>query len=291
MCSDAYVLVTAAKNEERYIEGALQTVIAQTVLPKHWIVVSDGSTDRTDEIVQRYSSQHPFIRLIRRETQNARIFSSQAEASKEGYARIRDAEFDFVGFLDADISFDPVYYEKLLTQFKANPRLGIGGGQILEADKGTFRTRFRNSKIEVAGAIQFFRRACYEGMGGLTPLRWGGHDAVADTMARKKGWDVRTFSDLHVFHHRPTGTAGSTVSRARFRQGMEDYFLGYHPLYELGKCLRRLAEPPVLLGSALRCAGYFWPAINREKRTLPPDFLDYLKRQQLRRVFRKAPQP
>jgi hypothetical protein len=110
-------------------------------------------------------------------------------------------------------------------------------------------------------------------------------------MARKKGWDVRTFSDLHVFHHRPTGTAGSTVSRARFRQGMEDYFLGYHPLYELGKCLRRLAEPPVLLGSALRCAGYFWPAINREKRTLPPDFLDYLKRQQLRRVFRKAPQP
>jgi hypothetical protein len=72
---------------------------------------------------------------------------------------------------------------------------------------------------------------------------------------------------------------------------MEDYFIGYHPLYELGKCLRRLGERPMLLGSALRCAGYLWPAINREKRTLPPDFLDYLKRQQLRRLFRMAPQP
>jgi glycosyltransferase involved in cell wall biosynthesis len=282
------VLVTAAKNEERYIEGALQSVIAQTMLPKHWIVVSDGSTDHTDDIVRQYSSQHPFIRLSRREAQNARIFSSQAMASNEGYACIRDTEFHFIGFLDADISLDSNYYEKLLAKFKANPKLGIAGGQILEADNGTFRARFRNTVVEVAGAIQFFRRGCYEGMDGLIPLRWGGHDAVANTMARRNGWEVRTFPDLHVFHHRPTGTAGSTVSRARFREGTEDYFLGYHPLYELGKCLRRLAEPPVLMGSALRCAGYFWPAIKREKRTLPPDYLDYLKQQQLRRLFRMA---
>src|SRR5262249_37556087 len=157
---------------------------------------------------------------------------------------IRDAEFDFIGFLDADISLNPGYYEKLLAKFKANPKLGIGGGQILEADNGGFRSRFRNASGEVAGAIQFFRRECYEGIGGLIPFRWGGHDAVADTMARRNGWDVWTFADMHAYHHRPTGTAGSTVWRARFREGMEDYFLGYHPLYELGKCLRRLAEPP-----------------------------------------------
>jgi glycosyltransferase involved in cell wall biosynthesis len=288
MCSDAYVLVTAAKNEERYIERALQTVIVQTVLPKHWVVVSDGSTDRTDDIVHKYSSQYPFIRLSRREAQSTRMFSNQAIASNEGYACLRDAQFAFIGFLDADISLNSGYYEQLLAKFKANPKLGIGGGQILEADNGTFRSRFRNADGEVAGAIQFFRRECYDEMNGLIPLRWGGHDAVANTMARRKGWEVRTFPDLHVFHHRPTGTAGSSVARARFREGMEDYFLGNHPLYELGKCLRRLAEPPMLLGSALRCAGYFWPAINREKRTLPPDYLDYLKRQQLRRLFPRA---
>jgi poly-beta-1,6-N-acetyl-D-glucosamine synthase len=286
--SKSYVLITAAKNEEAYIARTLEAAVRQTVLPKLWVIVSDGSTDRTDEIVTNYSSGHDFVRLLRLETERNRVFSSQAIACNAGYDRLRNAEFDFIGFIDADISLDPDYYERLLAKFAANPRLGIAGGQIVESVDGQFEPRCGNSPHEVAGAIQFFRRECYEDIGGLKPLRWGGHDAVANVMARRKGWEVESFFDLNVFHHRPTGTAGVTVRRARFRDGMQDYFMGYHLLFEFGKCVKRVIERPYIAGSALRLAGYLWPAVTGKKRGVPPDFVRYLKRQQLRRLFCKG---
>src|SRR5205085_8555057 len=112
-----------------------------------------------------------------------------------------------------------------------------------------YEPRRGNSQNEVAGAVQLLRRECYDEIGGLLPLRWGGHDAVANAMARRAGWEVRSFSDVRVMHHRLTGTAGVTVNRARFREGMQDYFMGYHPLYEIGKCLRRVSEPPYVMDS------------------------------------------
>jgi glycosyltransferase involved in cell wall biosynthesis len=249
------------------------------------VIVSDGSTDRTDEIVRTYSSRYGFIRLLRLDAEGKRVFSRQAIACNAGYGRVSDAEFDFIGFIDADVSLDPDYYEKLLAKFNANPRLGIAGGLIVESAGGRYEMRSGNSHHEVAGAIQFMRRECYKDIGGLKPLRWGGHDAVANAMARRQGWEVRSFFDLDVFHHRPTGTAGVTARQARFRDGMQDYFMGYHFLFEFGKCLKRVFEPPYVAGSALRLAGYLWPAVTGKKPGLPPDFVRYLKRQQFRRLF------
>ena len=288
MGDKSYVLITAARNEEAFIENTLKTVIAQTRLPKTWLIVSDGSTDKTDDIVRDHARHWDFIRLVRRDNSNKRGFSNQAVASNYGYESIKNMEFDFVGFLDADISLPVSYYEQLLARFDANSRLGIAGGRIIEPAGRRYEPRFGNAADEVAGAIQFVRRACYDEIGGLIPLRWGGHDAVANAMARRKGWEVRSFSDLDVMHHRPTGTAGTTVWRARFREGMQDYFMGYHPLFEIGKCIRRFSEPPYIVGGLLRLCGYLWPAITRQKRMVPPDFVDYLKQQQLGRLFPSA---
>ena len=290
--NDSYVLVTAAKNEETYISRLLESVINQTRLPKLWVVVSDGSTDRTDEAVEDFAARYDFIRLLRLGNQRARAFSSQAFACNAGYESIENTQFDYVGFLDADITFDSRYYERLLAIFKSNPRLGVAGGDIFEYRSGSFQPRYRNSEDNVAGAVQLFRRRCFDDIGSrFIPLQHGGHDFVANAMARKKGWQVRSISGLEVYHHRPTGTAGTTQYRARFRSGLQDYFMGYLPLFEIGKCMRRVTEPPVAIGTVVQICGYVLPWVTRRKRPVPADFVRFLQQEQRRRVFHSVVRP
>src|SRR5262245_40950770 len=139
MPNQAYALVTAARNEDRDIEATLKAVVAQTRKPAIWLVVSDGSTDRTDEIVQTYAAANDFISLLHLSNGRLRAFSNQAIAANRGYEAIKCLEFDFVGFLDVDISFAADYYERLLARFHANARLGVGGGQIVEAERYGFQ--------------------------------------------------------------------------------------------------------------------------------------------------------
>jgi len=286
MNGESYVLITAARNEETYIPKILQSVVSQTVLPKIWVIVDDGSTDRTGELVMDFASRYDFIRLIRRSNSRARVFSNKVSAINEAYDDIRDTSFDFAGFPDADVSFDAVYFENLLSKFRANPRLGIAAGQVLENQSGDYVERYGSSEECVPGAVLFFRRHCYEDIGArFIPLRHGGEDAVANVMARQKGWEVRSYPDLRVLHHRPTGTAGTTVWRARLHQGMEEYFIGYDALFEAGKCVRRANEPPYILGSVLRFTGYLFSSLTRQKRIVPADFVRYLRQEQRRRIF------
>jgi len=289
---DSYVLITAAKNEEAYIPRLLESVVSQTRLPETWVIVSDGSTDRTDELVVEFSRQYDFIRLLKLANQGQRVFSSQAFASNLGYDSIKHSDFDFVGFLDADISFDAGYYKKLLSIFRANPQLGVAGGEIFERQGGGFQPRFGNSEENVAGAIQLFRRRCFEDIGcRFIPLQHGGHDFVANAMARKEGWEVRSITGLPVYHHRPTGSVGTTQWRAWFRTGLQDYFMGYHALFEIGKCIRRVSSPPVGIGTVAQFCGYVFPWVTRRKRSVPDDFVQYLHQEQLRRVFPRAARP
>jgi glycosyltransferase involved in cell wall biosynthesis len=284
MNDKSYVLITAARNEEGYIGQVLHSIVRQTSLPRMWIIVSDGSTDRTDEIVREFAESYKFISLLRLGSQSTRAFSSKAFALNRGFESIRHEDVDFVGFLDADISLDESYYESLLERFKDNRRLGVAGGQIFEKSSGEFVPRFGNSPGCVAGAIQLFRRECFEAIGGFIPLSCGGEDHIANVMAIQNGWEVRSFFDLPVYHHRPTGTAGTTRLRAKFRQGMEDYFMGYHPLFEIGKCIRRFLERPFLMGSVFRLCGYTYPALTAARRELPDDTIRHVKKEQLRRA-------
>ena len=285
MQSSAYVLMTAAKNEESHIRKTLQSVVDQTRLPKAWVIVSDGSTDRTDEYVRDYASRYSFVHLLRRNSTGERSFSSKSFALNTAYAEIREAEWEFVGILDADVALPPNYYENLLARFDIEPCLGIAGGVIVEDNGRGWQTRHSESPGEVAGALQFFRRGCYEDTGGFIPLKWGGEDAALIAIAKQKGWLVRTFNHLHALHYRPTGTAGASVHQARFRQGMQDYFLGYHPVFEFGKCVRRILEPPYFTGSVSRLCGYLWPRIQGARPSTPEDFVRSLRRQQMRRLW------
>jgi glycosyltransferase involved in cell wall biosynthesis len=280
-----YVLITAARNEEAYIRKTLQSVVNQTHLPKAWIIVSDGSTDCTDDIVRDFASRYSFIRLLCVDNNTERSFSSKVFALNAGYAKVKNVEFDFVGFLDADISLPDDYYEQLIARFAMNSRLGLAGGAIVEQCEGQWQPRDTDRLIDVSGQMQF-RRECYEDVGGFPPLRWGGEDTAANLIARQKGWQVQVFPDLRIRHLRHTGAAAASRFRARLRGGRRDYFMGYHPMFEVAKCIRRVIERPYVIGSVLRFCGYMWPCLTRQRPAMPADFIEHLRRGQIARLLR-----
>ena len=204
-----------------------------------------------------------------------------------GYRRLLDLDYTFVGILDADVSFEPDYYERVLSRFNQNPNLGIGGGVVFDSHNGVFRRRLA-SLSHVGGPIQMFRRECYEDIGGFVPISIGGEDAIAEVMARMNGWEVRSSPDIKAYHHRRTGTEGSNVYRARFIQGRRAYLLGFHPIFQMAKCLARVVEKPYVLGSLSRLMGYVWSGLRRENRPCTDEFVKHLRREQLRRLVSSA---
>lgn len=278
-----YTLVTPARNESDYIGKTIKSVISQTILPQKWVIVSDGSTDGTDEIVKRYANEYDFIILVHLDSTGDRNFGAKVNAIHTGYNFIKKLNFNYFGNLDADISFDPNYYEKILSEFEKNPKLGIAGGRIVDVDQEE-NQKIIGSLNSVGCAVQMFRRQCYEKIGGYLPLKIGGEDAVAETMARMYGWEVKTFSEINVNHHRLMGTAGQNIYKARFFGGVEEYVIGYHPLFLLAKCIYRLQEKPKILGSVFRLIGYFWSWCRRQKREVSDDFINYLRKEQMQRL-------
>jgi len=280
-----YVLVTAAYNEGNFIENTLRSVVSQSRQPVRWVVVSDGSTDNTDEVVARYAAKHPFIQLCRLAKDHARNFAAQVDAINEGIAKLAEAEFDFIGNLDADITFSPRYFKGLLEKFREDPQLGLAGGVITEkCPDGTFRGRRDNSLTSVAHAVQLFRRECFQDIGGrYIPLPFGGPDTYAEVSARMKGWRVASFADLQIQHHRVTGSAGGLL-RGCFRQGRMDQSLGTLPAFEVMKVLRRMHVKPFIVGASVRAAGFLYAHLRREPRAVSAEFAEYFRREQSGRI-------
>jgi poly-beta-1,6-N-acetyl-D-glucosamine synthase len=281
---ETYVLITAAHNEERYIEDLIRSVVNQSVLPFKWVIVSDASTDRTDQIVKQYASQYPFIQLLRCEGKHRHNFAAKDFALKAGYESLKGMPFGFVGILDADISLESTFFDGLLDAFKKDPNLGLTGGFIYEEKDGEFSIRGGNRIWSVAGATQFFRRACYEEIGGYSPLKYGGSDWCAEVSARMKGWTVRAIPELKVFHHRPTGTARNLL-RYWFHLGRMDFSLGCHPIFEIAKCMGRMRHKPVVLGGLARLAGFVWSYIVRADRSVSKEFIEFLRKEQRQRLM------
>lgn len=279
----SYVLITAARNEESYIEKTIRSVVSQTLLPKKWVIVSDGSTDRTDEIVKSYASKYDFILLLHRSADKERNYGSKAKALQLAYEQLTDLDFDFVGNLDADVSFDSNYYEGVLKKFDENERLGLTGGIRFDLRDEQF-WKVHCARNSVGGPFQLFRRQCYEEIGGYRPLQFGTVDSVAETMVRMHGWEVEHFPEFKVYHYRWTGASGTGIVGARFKVGAQNFSIGYHPLFQIARCVSRLFQYPPVIGSLSELAGYFWTSLKRRKREVPEDFVRYLRSEQLARL-------
>ena len=284
--SQNYVLVTAVKNEQQTLGVTLASVLAQSVRPIEWVIVNDGSTDSTREIVDRASEQYPWIRALHREPSPHRSFAAVVHALEAGLRHLRSTDYEFVGILDGDIHHPANYYERMLREFAGDPQLGLVGGVVI--DVGLPRDRFPRNRLDVPGAVQFFRRSCFERFGGLLPIPEGGWDGLTCAMARMNGYTTRLLTDVVVDHLKPRNISEGGVLRRKWQMGVRDYAMGYHPLFEATKCLGRIAEPPLLLGAMAWGIGYCMASIQDRTIIVPANVVAFVRREQLARVRQAA---
>ena len=280
-----YVLVTPARDEVRFIELTIKSVVAQEVRPIKWVIVSDGSTDGTAEIVDGYSRTYSWIELLRMPRREERNFAGKVYAFNAGYACVKAVEYDAIGSMDADISFDDDYFSFLLDKLATDPRLGLVGTPFEEGSHQTYDYRFTSIE-HVSGACQLFRRECFEQIGGYVPVKTGGIDQFAVLAARMKGWKTRTFTEKVCQHHREMGTAVRGWLAASFNQGIKDYAFGGHPVWELFRSAYQMTRDPVVLGGLALGSGYFWAAVRRLERPIPHAMVEFRRYEQIQRLKR-----
>lgn len=278
----SYVLITPARNEAAFIESTLRSVASQSVRPLKYVVVSDGSTDGTDDIVKRYSAEHDWIELVRMPERTERDFAGKVKAFNAGYAKVKGLKYDLIGSLDADITFDSDYFRFLSDKFALNSKLGLAGTPHVENER-TYDYRFASLE-HVSGACQLFRRQCFEAIGGYVPMKSGGVDLVAVLSARLKGWETRTFPEKTCEHHRQMNSATKQGLGLLLNDGRKDYLLGGHPLWEIFRAGYRAARPPYLIGGIGLFVGYFWPMLLRRPRTAPPEIVAFRHKEQMTRL-------
>lgn len=276
-----YVIITPVRDEERFIEETIASVIAQTTQPVEWVIVDDGSTDRTGEVIDRHAAQVPWIRAVHRPNRGFRKAGGGVmEAFYDGYNALRCDNWDFIVKLDGDLTLPATYFEACFDHFDRDPRLGVGGGDIYH-NRGGMQALERNPRFHVRGATKIYRRACWEAIGGL--WRAPGWDTIDEVKANMLGWKSYSFSELQIAHHRVTGTAEGLL-RDRMKHGVACYVSGYHPLFLLASCLRRLIQKPYVAGSVAMFYGFLKSYCIRMPRVSDTQLIKYLRTQQLRRL-------
>jgi glycosyltransferase involved in cell wall biosynthesis len=279
----SYVLITSARNEQVFIESTIISVVNQTVLPQRWIIVDDGSTDRTAEIVLRYTNRFSWIELLQMPHHTGHDYSAKAMCFNAAFGEMKGMEVDAIANIDADIEFEADFFEFLLSKLSTFPKLGVVGVPMKEANHDAAKDALFN-ETDVFGACQLFRRECLEDIGGYTPSKEGGIDWIAVRTARMKGWETRSFLDKRFFHHRTMGTAVSSKWRSIVKYGRKDYLFGNHPLWQLLRIIYQMTRKPFVLQGMLLFAGYTWAFITRVERPISPELLRFNRREQLVRL-------
>lgn len=284
MTVPTYVLITPARNEADFIELTLKSVVSQAVRPLRWVIVSDGSTDGTDDIVSRYAADNLWMELVRMPVRIERNFAGKVSAFNAGYDRVKEMQFDAVGNLDADTSFDEDFFSYLLERLAEDPKLGLVGGQLVDAESNQ-KYDYENTGVEyVSGPCQLFRRDCFEDIGGYRAMRSGGVDLVAVLSARMNGWRTRAFTEKSCLHHRQMNGAQMTGLRERLHRGRMDYLLGSHPLWEVFRSIYQMKNKPYVIGGILIFVSYFWRQFSGVERTMPADLMSFRRRGQMERL-------
>lgn len=214
-----YVIIMPAYNEEAFIEQAIQTILAQTHLPKQYIIVNDGSTDNTANIIEQYAQQYSWIKLVNNEKKEQRASGAKVvRAFNLGYEAI-DINYDCLVKLDVDLSLPTHYFQQIVTHFEKSTKLGIVGGTILIEENGKWIYENFSDIDHVKGAFKSYRRTCFEQIGGLRQsIGW---DTADELLARYHGWEIKVDTDLEIRHHRVLGAeTGSVKIRVKVGHGM-----------------------------------------------------------------------
>jgi poly-beta-1,6-N-acetyl-D-glucosamine synthase len=281
--STRYVVITPVRDEEEHLAATIESMVRQRVLPQQWIIVNDGSRDRTGAIIDRYASSYSWITAVHRADRGFRKSGGGVvEAFNAGLAALTVGDWEFIVKFDGDLTFDPGYFASCFTEFAADPYLGVGGGVICYFNQDGSKDFEEAPRFHVRGATKIYRRTCWEAIGGL--IAAPGWDTFDEIKANSLGWKTRSFPHLHLLHHRETGAADGNW-RTSVKYGRANYICGYHPLFMLCKCLRRVAQKPYFTGAAGLIYGFTTGYLQRIPQAADRATIAYLRREQVNRLW------
>lgn len=278
-----YVVITPVRDEAEYIAGTVESMAGQTILPQKWIIVDDGSSDRTPEILDCASAKYPWISVIHRPNRGFRKSGGGViEAFYDGYPCADGLRWDFLVKLDGDLSFASDYFEKCFSHFCADGGLGIAGGMICSPENGSLvEDAPGDPPFHVRGATKIYVRACWEEISPL--VKAPGWDTIDEVKANMLGWTTRTFRDLKLIQHKATG-AGDGNWQNWLKNGLANYVTGYHPAFMVAKCAKRAWRSPLSLEWIALWTGFCSGYLRAVPRVDDAGLIRYLRQQQIRRL-------
>ncbi len=272
-----YVLITPCRDEAEHARRTLDSVVSQTVPPALWLIVDDGSTDATPEILAEYARRYPFIRVHRREDRGERsVGPGVIEAFYAGYDEVDVEDYDFVCKFDLDLDVPAGYFEELMRRMNAEPRIGTASGKPYFERKGELVSEACGDENSV-GMTKFYAVECFQAIGGFVrEVMWDGIDGHR---CRMRGWIAVSWDDaeLRFVHLRPMGSSQKSLWTGRQRHGFGQYFMGTGLGYMLASAVFRMTRPPYLIGGLGMLVGYLRSLVRRDVRYADPEFRRFLR--------------
>ena len=281
----SYLLISPGRNEAGYMRNTLDSVIAQTVRPKTWVIVDDGSTDDSPKILAEYAARHDWIKVVTRRDRGGRaVGPGVVEAFYAGYETIDPDDYEYLCKLDLDLILPPRYFEELMLRMEADPTIATCSGKSYIHHNGEFVSERHGDETSI-GATKFYRRWMFQQLGGFVrEVMWDGIDCHR---CRMQGWHAVSWDvpDLRFTHLRPQGSSQKGILTGRMRHGFGQYFMGTSPVYMLANAVNRINEKPYVLGSIMMMWGYFWSWVQRKPRYEDPEFRRFLRQWQWRALL------
>lgn len=280
-----YIVVSPVKDEQRYVEDTIRSVIGQTITPLAWIIVDDGSTDNTSRIIQKYCNNHSWIKLVRIDRDARRMPGSAViNAFNTGYELVRQSDYNYIVKLDCDLRFGADYFEGLISRFNENKNLGIASGVYLE-NKGGAWSVIKMPAYHAAGASKMIRRECFQQIGGFVPFR--GWDTVDEIRSQIMGWQTSHFEELRFYHLKTEG-AGIGQLRTNIMLGEIYFITGGSRLFLLLKIIHRiLFSRPVVIAGLMMFWGYLRSIVLKKKLLVTNEEAKLYKQLLNQRIYKK----
>ena len=275
--ADRLLIISPCRNESDFMRQTIDSVIAQSKRPACWVIVDDGSTDQTPDILAEYAAQHDWIKIVQKPDRGHRaVGAGVIEAFYVGYEAIDPRDYTYICKLDLDLDLPTRYFETLIERMTNDPRIGTCSGKPYIRRGGKLVSERRGDEMS-AGMTKLYRRTCFEDIGGFVrEVMW---DAIDCHKARQKGWRAISWDhpDLNFEHLRPMGSSQTSIWTGKRRHGFGQYYMGSDPLYYLATCLYRMVEPPYIFGGIAMAQGYFAALLKGEARQKDTDLIRFIR--------------
>lgn len=282
---NTYLLISPCRNEEEYMRQTLDTVIAQSVQPTKWVIVDDGSTDATPQILAEYAARHPWIEIVTRKDRGHRaVGPGVIDAFYAGYETVNPDDYDYLCKLDLDLRLPARYFEILMQRMAADSTLATCSGKAYIEENGELVDERHGDETSL-GMTKFYRVTSFKAIGGFVrEVMWDGIDCHR---CRMMGWTARSWNEpeLRFVHLRPMGSSQQGVYTGRMRHGFGQYFMGTGFFYMAASALSRVNQHPYFLGSMAMLWGWVKSALQGKPRYADLEFRAFLRRYQMRSLL------